>query len=207
MSGIDDFRGQLDVSRETLERLTELEALLRKWNAAINLVSPQTLSQVWTRHFLDSAQLFGLADPTPSLWGDLGSGGGFPGLVIGILARERWPEMQLVLVESDKRKCAFLLAAIRALDLRASIRAERIEATAPLGAKVLSARALAALPQLLDFAERHLAEDGVALFPKGNRWREEVALAQQSWSFTVETHPSKTEADAVILKIRGVQRV
>lgn len=207
MSGAEAFRGQVDVSRETVERLTELETLLRKWNAAINLVSPQTLAQVWTRHFLDSAQLFDLADRKPALWGDLGSGGGFPGLVIGVLAKERWPDMRLVLVESDKRKCAFLLAAIRALDLHASVRAERIEATAPLQAQVLSARALAALPQLLDFADRHLAEDGVALFPKGNRWRKEVALAQKSWSFTVETHPSKTEADAVILKIRGVQRV
>jgi len=207
MTGPEEFARQLDVSRETIARLVELEALLRKWNAAINLVSPQTLSQVWTRHFLDSAQLFELADQPPSLWADLGSGGGFPGLVIGVLAKERWPDMKLTLVESDKRKCAFLLAAIRALDLPATVRAERIEATAPLQAQVLSARALAPLAQLCGFAERHLATGGTALFPKGHRWRDEVASAQESWSFTFEAHPSMTEADAVILKIKGLHRV
>lgn len=207
MSEVETFAKRMDVSRETLTRLEKLEALLRKWNPAINLVSGQTLAQVWTRHFLDSAQLFDLAPASALTWADLGSGGGFPGLVVGVLALEKNPDLELTLVESDKRKAAFLLTAIRELGLSAHVRAERIEQAAPLNVEVLSARALAALPLLLEFSERHLRADGIALFPKGASWRDEVAQALQSWSFEYEALPSLTDADAVILKIKGLKRV
>ena len=205
MSGQDDFRRQFDVSRETIHRLEHLEALLRKWNPAINLVSQSTLSEVWTRHFLDSAQLLQMTGPSPQHWGDLGSGGGFPGLVVGILALEQAPDMRLTLVESDKRKAAFLLNAVRELQISATVAAVRIEALDPLGVEVLSARALAPLDVLLGFAKRHLLPEGVALFPKGKSWREEVALARQSWSFECEQKPSATDPDSVVLKIKGLQ--
>lgn len=207
MSGKEIFAQRVNVSRETLSRLEGLERLLRKWNAAINLVSANTLEQVWTRHFLDSAQIFELAPETAKTWVDLGSGGGFPGLVVGILAKEARPDLRLTLVESDKRKAAFLIAAIRELGLNAVVRAERIEAAAPQHADVLSARALAALPLLLEFTERHLSRNGVALFPKGETWREELAQAQQTWSFQVEALPSQTDTEAVILRIKGLSRV
>lgn len=204
---VDAFAGRVDVSRETLDRLSGLEALLQKWNPAINLVSAATLSEVWTRHFLDSAQLFDCAGAQVAHWADLGSGGGFPGLVVGVLAREKCPEMQLTLIESDKRKAAFLLNAARELGLKATVRADRIEKVTPLGADVLSARALAPLTKLLAFAERHLSPEGIALFPKGERWKEEVALAEASWSFTCEPRESLTDPQAVVLKIRGLKRV
>ncbi|PTV95278.1 16S rRNA (guanine527-N7)-methyltransferase [Rhodobacter aestuarii] len=207
MSGAELFQRHFDVSRETLDRLTTLEALLRKWNPAINLVSAQTLDDIWGRHFLDSAQLFHCIEETPASWADLGSGGGFPGLIIGILAKEKWPEMQLTLVESDKRKSAFLINAARELGLGLKVKPERIEKTAPLQADVVSARALAALPKLLEFAERHLGANGTAIFPKGERWKEEVALAEASWSFTSEPRESLTDPQAVVLKIRGLKRV
>lgn len=201
------FSQKVDVSRETLARLDRLEALLHKWNAAINLVSPSTLVQVWSRHFLDSAQLFDIPPEGVRHWVDLGSGGGFPGLVIAALALERRPGMRVTLVESDKRKSAFLIAAIRELRLSATVCAQRIEAVEPLEADVLSARALAPLPLLLNFAERHVASEGLALFPKGGRWRDELALAQQAWSFQSETLPSLTDAEAVVLKIKRLTRV
>ncbi|MBZ4022115.1 16S rRNA (guanine(527)-N(7))-methyltransferase RsmG [Rhodobacter sp. TJ_12] len=207
MSGAERFTAQIDVSRETLERLRTLETLLKKWNPAINLVSAQTLYDVWGRHFLDSAQIFQCIDAPPVSWADLGSGGGFPGLVIGILAKEKWPEMALTLVESDKRKSAFLINAARELGLGLKVKAERIEKVTPLQADVVSARALAALPKLLEFAAQHLGPDGTALFPKGERWKEEVALAQASWSFSCEPRTSLTDPQAVVLKIRGLERV
>ncbi|SOC06538.1 16S rRNA (guanine(527)-N(7))-methyltransferase RsmG [Rhodobacter maris] len=203
----ESFAARVNVSRETLDRLSALEALLQKWNPAINLVSAATLTEVWTRHFLDSAQLFDCIAGEVAHWADLGSGGGFPGLVVGVLAREKRPEMHLTLVESDKRKSAFLLNAARELGLKAVVRAERIEKVPPLGADVLSARALAPLPKLLEFAALHLSPGGIALFPKGERWKEEVALAEASWSFTCEPRESLTDPQAVVLKIRGLERV
>ncbi|PYF11880.1 16S rRNA (guanine527-N7)-methyltransferase [Rhodobacter viridis] len=207
MTGPELFAAHFDVSRETIQLLEQLEALLRKWNSAINLVSPNTLSEIWSRHFLDSAQLLDMLDTTPERWGDLGSGGGFPGLVVGVLAKERFPDMKLTLVESDKRKAAFLANAVRDLGIFAKVEPMRIEMLGPLHADVLSARALASLDLLLGFAERHLSPDGIALFPKGNRWREEVALAKQKWSFDCEQKPSATDPESVVLKIKGLQRV
>jgi len=206
-AGPEAFFERYDVSRETIVRLEKLEAVLRKWNPAINLVSPQTLDQIWTRHFLDSAQLLDIIPQPPQHWADLGSGGGFPGLVVCLLAAEKFPQMKTTLVESDKRKAAFLLTALRELGLKAEVLAARIEALPPLGADVLSARALAPLEQLLSFAERHLGPEGIAVFPKGNRWREEVALAQKTWSFSYEPKPSATDPDSVVLIIKGLQRV
>jgi len=204
---VEAFRATVDVSRETLDRLIAYEALLRKWNAAINLVSPQTLSQVWTRHFLDSAQIFALGPETARHWADLGSGGGFPGLVIAVLAAEKRPDLAVTLVESDRRKSAFLMTAARELCVSVTVKSERIEVLAPLQADILSARALAPLTDLLGFAERHLAPGGTCLFPKGARWREELAQACERWSFHHNPHPSETESEAVILQIDGVKRV
>lgn len=206
MTGPEAFANQVDVSRETIRLLERLEALLKKWNPAINLVSPRTLAEIWTRHFLDSAQILQSVAQAPQHWADLGSGGGFPGLVVGVLAKEQFPDMQLTLVESDKRKAAFLLNAVRDLGLSAVVADRRIESLDPLKADVLSARALAPLETLLSYAERHLSPTGIALFPKGNRWREEVAQAQQTWSFEVEPKPSATDPESVVLKIKGLHR-
>ena len=197
----------LNVSRETSERLDSYAALLGKWNPAINLVSKSSLADLQTRHFADSAQLLALCPPTARHWADLGSGGGFPGLVIAILAAESLPDLSVTLVESDCRKAAFLSAVVRETGIRATVVADRIESLAPLAADVLSARALAPLPQLLTFAEQHLAPKGRALFPKGATHRSEVAESLAEWRFDLREHPSKTDAHAVILEIEGVSRV
>ena len=196
----------LDVSRETLDRLEQYEALVRKWNPAINLVSPRSLTELRSRHIADSAQLCALGPRDRGIWADLGSGGGFPGLVVAILARELSPDLHTVLVESDRRKAAFLMTAARELDLSTRVLAERIEKLDPFGATVLSARALAPLAVLLGFAERHLAPEGICVFPKGETWRDELDEARKVWSFDLETHPSATDGAAQILILRGVKR-
>jgi 16S rRNA (guanine527-N7)-methyltransferase len=198
--------GGVDVSRETFEALKAYEALVRRWNPAINLVSKSTLPDLWTRHIADSAQVFGLAPPTAKSWADLGSGGGFPGLVVAILARELRPQLNVSLVESDLRKATFLRQAAQSLALPVTVHSERIESLEPLNADVLSARALSALPELLGFAVKHMHRSGVAIFPKGARYEDELAQARKAWDFDVDTQPSLSEGEAAILVIRNIHR-
>lgn len=200
------FLAARNVSRETMDRLRIYEALLRKWNPVINLVAKSTLEDIWSRHFLDSAQIYDLAPPTARSWADLGSGGGFPGLIVAILAAGEGRALTVTLVESDQRKAAFLMAAARELGLHLAVRAERIESLPPLNADVLSARALAPLDQLIGHAERHLSPQGVALFPKGANHAAEMKQALEKWQFSYETVQSVTDADAVIFQIVGVSR-
>lgn len=196
-----------NVSRETIERLELYESLIRKWNPKINLVSPGSLGVLWPRHFADSAQIFQMAPPSVAHWADLGSGGGFPGLVIAILAAEAKPGLRMTLVESDQRKAAFLAAAAHRLGVDADILAQRIETLPPLGADVVSARAVAPLDTLLGYAGRHLAPGGVALFPKGATAEAELARALEHWRFSYHKRPSKTDALGVVLIIGGISRV
>ncbi|MDF1854955.1 16S rRNA (guanine(527)-N(7))-methyltransferase RsmG [Pseudooceanicola sp.] len=195
----------LNVSRETIERLEAYVQILTKWNSSINLVSPATLNEVWSRHIVDSAQIFSLA-PWASKWADLGSGGGFPGLVIAILLGES-NDGSMILVESDQRKSAFLRTALRETNTKAQVVAERIEETAPLQADILTARALAPLTRLLTFTERHQRPGGVSIFPKGQSWRAEIEAAQAHWRFHYDAVPSKTNPDSVVLKVGDVARV
>lgn len=145
---------QLDVSRETSEKLSHFVALVEKWNKAVNLIGRSTVDSIWTRHVLDSAQLRTHLASQPRLWLDLGSGSGFPGIVVAIMAAYESPESRFVLVESDQRKATFLRTACRELKLSASVLAARIESLPPQKADVISARALAALPDLCALLRR-----------------------------------------------------
>lgn len=196
----------IDVSRETISRLEAYQALLLKWNKAINLVSRTTEEDFWTRHILDSAQLFRNLPDNALRWLDVGSGGGLPGLVVAIIAKEKRPDLRVTLVESDQRKSTFLRQAGRELDLSIDVLAERIESITPFKANVLSARALAPLSELLPLVSQHLEEDGVAILPKGERFREELKKAQSDWQFDVVVEPSMTDNAAKILTIRGLTR-
>jgi 16S rRNA (guanine527-N7)-methyltransferase len=195
----------LDVSRETEARLTAFVELVARWTPKINLISRSSLPDVWMRHIIDSVQVFTLAD-SGDLWVDIGSGGGFPGIVAAICAREARPDARFVLIESDQRKAAFLRTAIRELDLKAEVIAKRIGDAPPQGADILSARALADLAGLLEHAERHLAPGGTALFPKGESWQKELAAARRAWQFEAETITSLTNPNSVILCIKGISR-
>jgi 16S rRNA (guanine527-N7)-methyltransferase len=197
---------EFDVSRETFEKLEVFVALLEKWNPRINLVSRNSLQDVWTRHIADSIQVFRCTEQKKT-WADLGSGGGFPGMVAAIVAHEEWPDAEFTLVESDQRKAAFLRSAARETGIACVVLADRIESVAPLNSDVLSARALADLTTLLGFAERHLAKTGTALFQKGVTWKKELEAAQEEWSFQYDTINSQTEPGSVILKVKGISRV
>ncbi len=195
----------LDVSRETLDRLEAFAELVRKWNPKINLVSKRDLGELWERHIVDSAQVFQHAGEAMR-WVDLGSGGGFPGVVVAVLSAETYPEREFVFVESDQRKAVFLRTAAREINLNITILSQRIEQVEPLNADILSARALADLSALLGFADRHLSKDGVALFLKGARWKEEHSVAQRHWSYTCDAIRSTTNTAAAVLKIQDIAR-
>ena len=196
----------MTVSRETQLRLDTLKTLTLRWNKTINLVANSTLPNIWHRHFEDSLQLWEHRPHDAASWLDLGSGGGFPGLVVAALAAQDQPELEVVLVESDKRKAAFLLLAAQEMRLRVSVEAARLETLAAVGAQVVSARALAPLPALLGFACRHLAPSGTLLALKGARYKDEIAAASRTWEFECQVIPSKTDAAAAILKIRSIKR-
>ncbi len=201
----DAFQERFPVSRETLDRLNAYYGLLKAWNARINLVGKTTLDDAWSRHFADSAQLFDLAKGE-GRWVDIGSGAGFPGMVIAIMSAEAGLH-RVVLVESDQRKASFLRTVARELGLSVKVISRRIEDVEPLCADVLSARALAPLALLLGYAERHLSPDGQALFPKGEKAEAEIADALEQWRFDCEKHPSVTDARASVLSIGDISRV
>ena len=198
--------GGVDVSRETFEKLEAFAALVEKWTPKINLISRPSVANLWERHIVDSVQLFKLA-PEQGRWVDIGSGGGFPGVVIAILSAEQNANPRVTMVESDHRKCAFLRTAVRELGLSSVVISDRVENIPHLRAKIISARALADLNTLLGFANLHLAPDGVALFPKGERWRKEHEDAQRLWSYSCEPIKSGTNPSAAVLKIKDIARV
>ena len=196
----------LDVSRETMDSLRNLEAEVRKWTPKINLISRPSLYHLWTRHIVDSAQVF-LAAPNGQRWLDIGSGGGFPALPVAILARDQRPDLTVTMMESDQRKCAFLRTIIRQENLNATVICDRIEQADPFDADILSARALADLTTLLSFCDRHLHPHGTALLQKGESWEKEAEAAGYEWRFEQEVLTSLTEPRAVLMKIRNFSRV
>jgi 16S rRNA (guanine527-N7)-methyltransferase len=194
------------VSRETFERLLAFEKLFVKWAARINLTAPSTISEIWNRHILDSAQLVRLA-PDALDWVDLGSGGGFPGAVIAILMADK-PGGQVRLVESNNKKCAFLRAALSEIGLRPDVYPVRIE-TIIFGwrpPQVVTARALAPLSRLLALTEPWLSAGTRALFHKGEEYRGEIKLADDTWNLDLVEHPSMVDPCGVILDITGIER-
>lgn len=200
------FRQTFNVSRETMQRLEEHLALLEQWNAKINLVSRDSLANAWERHFADSAQLWRLRPAGARRWLDLGSGAGFPGLVIAALAADV-PGTEVHLVESDQRKAAFLGTVIRATGASATVHSERIEALPPMQADVVSARALAPLDRLLAMMERHRRPGGIGLFLKGASVHKEMAEAAVHWQFDHAIHRSLTDPRAAIVEIGATRRV
>ena len=195
-----------NVSRETIDDLRKFEELVLKWTKKINLVSSSDAAQIWDRHILDSIQIYSLAEKSGD-WLDIGSGGGFPGIVAAILSKGSGDERSFTLVDSDQRKCAFLRTVTREIGLDVEVLASRVEEMAPFNASVLSARAMDSLNSLLLHCERHLGAEGIALFPKGARWEQEHELAQQNWTYGFEAVPSMTNPNATILKIKELSRV
>lgn len=193
------MNGLPGVSRETNLRLTVLVETLERWQKAINLIGRSTVADIWARHIADSAQLTPLIPDSAKTLADLGSGGGFPGLVIAALR----PDLEITLIEADARKAAFLGEAARRMELARLPRIVigRIEAVAPVEADVVTARALAPLTQLLEWADRHRTDTAICLFHKGKDWQGEISEAMKVWDFSPQSITSVTNSDAVILRI------
>lgn len=203
----ESFSAAFAVSRETMSRLLTYESLLRKWQGAINLVAKSTLDDVWRRHFQDSAQLVALAPETATRWLDLGSGAGFPALVVAILLRVR-PGISMRLVESDERKCAFLREVIRLTEAPAIVHCCRIETFEPPAgweADVISARALAPLEKILPWASPFWGKATIGLFPKGQGVAGELTESAKNWIFEHEAIPSRSDPSGTVLKLRGLR--
>jgi len=198
----------MDVSRETLQRLESFAALLEHWNRAINLVGKNSLGDLWRRHILDSAQLLDLLPPAPGTRArvlvDLGSGAGFPGLILAILGAG-----SVHLVEADRKKAAFLRAAARETGTEVAVHNLRIEDLAPPAADVVTARALAPLSRLLAYAAPILgppARGGVALFPKGRSLDQELTDSRQKWMMRTEIFASRSDPEGRVVRLSGLAR-
>jgi 16S rRNA (guanine527-N7)-methyltransferase len=193
------------VSRETFDRLRAFEALFLKWNQHINLAAASTERELWQRHILDSAQLAALA-PDAGSWVDMGSGGGFPGLVLAFLLGER--DGFIHLIESNRKKAGFLQAAIAQFDLPARVVSRRIDdsyGSVPLP-EVVTARALAPLTVLCELAEPWLTQGARALFHKGRDYRCEIEESAHRWQFDLLEHRSAIDDASVVLDIRNLRR-
>ncbi|MGM0422223.1 MAG: 16S rRNA (guanine(527)-N(7))-methyltransferase RsmG [Pseudomonadota bacterium] len=197
--GATDFAAQTNVSRETLERLEIYAALLTKWQKKINLIAPGTVDEMWQRHFYDSAQLAAYIPQKSANLLDLGSGAGFPGLVMACMGCS-----SVTLIESDLRKTLFLKDVIRETGVKADVINARAE-TVEVRGDIITARALAPLDKLLSYAVPLLNHGGKCLFLKGETSKDELTTVRQSWQFSVVTHPSQTSDTGSILEISDLK--
>lgn len=189
------------VSRETLLKLQAFEQLVQKWNKRINLISSKSPEDIWSRHIVDCLELVELLPDCAHRYADLGSGGGFPGLVVAICRSD----LDISLVESDQRKAAFLRTVRRELGLSLDVVQSRIERVDCLQADVITARALAPMNILLEYVEHHTNRQGQAFLMKGEVWQSEVDVAKKNWSFRLIGHPSSTFDGSVILQVKDVE--
>ena len=198
------------VSRETLDRLVIYADLLQRWQKAVNLVAPSTLAEVWHRHFADSAQLAVLMPPAAARHADLGSGGGFPGLVLAIMLAERG-QPRSVLIESDERKCAFLREVARHTGIAVEIVTKRIEIAETrrmvATVDVVTARALAPLERLFGLCAQICTASTLGLFLKGRGVERELADARRTWRFEYRLVPSMTQEGAFVVQVRQLSPV
>lgn len=210
IGGPGDFTRAFGVSRETTDRLETYAGLLRRWQKTINLVAPRTLDDIWHRHFADSAQIYALIPRDADRLVDLGSGAGFPGMVLAIMAAgEPHSRLRVTLIESDTRKAAFLREVARTLGIAVDIIPARIESD-QIRAIVdridcVTSRALAPLPRLLELSSPFFASSTVGLFLKGRDVTSEIRDAERDWTFALHLQPSRTEADARIAVVTDLR--
>lgn len=199
-----NFEGLEIVPRGTISRLKIYQALLETWQKKINLISPQSLPHAWERHFKDSLQLLNYIPEKKASLIDLGSGAGFPGMVLGIA----WPEiLKVTLIESDRKKCIFLESVSRETQTPTKIFNSRIENSQEIQGDIITARGLAPLPLLFEYAFPFMKENSFCLFQKGKNVESEIETAQKKWKFSLEIFPSLTDSTASILKIEHLKRI
>ena len=199
--GPDDIREQIDVSRETFERLDRVIATLADWKDRKNLIGPSEWDHLWRRHVWDSLQLWPMIPANAAII-DLGSGGGFPGLPLACALTANGTG-HVTMIESVGRKCLFLRDAIANAGLAGSVHQGRIETAPVTNVEIVTARALAPLPKLLDLAAPWLRQGAAGLFHKGESWEEELTAAAAKWTFASQVIPSRSGA-GVILRLSEV---
>ena len=197
-----EFAETAHVSRETLARFQTYAALLAKWTRAINLVAASTIDDLWRRHFWDSAQLQPLIGPSARTILDIGSGAGFPGLVLAILN----PERTVHLCESDQRKAAFLREVARATETNVTVHAQRIEALEPFATDLITARALAPIAEILGFCEKFINPSTQFLLLKGRQAHKELTDAKKIWNIDAAVHKSRSDDSGLIVQITKASR-
>lgn len=200
--GIDEAVQDLNVSRETLAALSLIVSELHEWRQKMNLIGPREANHIWRRHVFDSLQLSQIIPPTARIV-DLGSGAGFPGLVLAALAASRGG--YVTMIESVGKKCTFLREVVKKAGLPATVLNERVEKVNDVTAEYVTARAFAPLPMLLNYAAPWLETGAIGVFPKGRRWQEELTQASDCWTFAHEVIPSHS-GDGSVLKIWEVSR-
>ena len=198
------FVKSLNVSRETLNGFYEYETLLSKWNEKINLVSKNTLVDIWERHFLDSGQIIKHVEASGKRWVDVGSGAGFPGLVVALLLRDRKIDCDLVLVEKNSKKGFFLNEVIRKLNLSVEVVNENIDNLEPLNADILTARAFSELNNLIEIAFRHRKKEGICIFLKGENYRIELDKTLNYWFFDYDIVDSLSSSSGKIIRVKKI---
>ena len=199
-----EFVKSLNVSRETLNGFYEYETLLSKWNEKINLVSKNTLVDIWERHFLDSGQIIKHVEASGKRWVDVGSGAGFPGLVVALLLRDRKIDCDLVLVEKNPKKGFFLNEVIRKLNLNVGVVNDNIYSLDFLNADILTARAFSELNNLIEITFRHRKKEGICLFLKGENYRIELDKTLNYWFFNYDIVDSISCSSGKIIRVKKI---
>ena len=199
-----EFVKSLNVSRETLNGFCEYETLLSKWNEKINLVSKNSLVDIWERHFLDSGQIIKHVEASGKRWVDVGSGAGFPGLVVALLLRDRKIDCDLVLVEKNPKKGFFLNEVIRKLNLNVEVVNDNIYTLKRMNADILTARAFSELNNLIEIAFRHRKNEGICLFLKGENYRKELDKTLNYWFFDYDIFNSLSNPSGKIIREKNI---
>ena len=204
---MENFCLKYDVSRETFLKLKSYQQLLSEWQGKFNLISNSTLDTAWERHFLDSAQLFKFIPKNAKVMFDFGSGAGFPGLVLAIMANEKTPYLKINLVEATTKKTLYLNFVKEQLGINVNIINDRIEKIIPQRADIITSRALASLEELFQYVYKFCSRQTVCIFPKGKKYSEEISEASKEWSFDCRIVPSEVSEEGVVLVITKIKKL
>lgn len=196
-----------DVSRETFDKLEQYEASLSEWQQKFNLVSNSSLEDAWNRHFLDSVQIFKFIPEDAKTLYDFGSGAGFPGMVLAVIAGEKTPYLKISLIESIGKKTLYLNEVKNITRVNVDVLNQRIENIAPKKVDVITSRAMASLKELLEYTNKFFSKKTKCIFLKGRSYAEEINEAKKTWSFNFEVVKSQTSDEGVILIITNLLRL
>ncbi len=202
-----NFCDTYNVSRETFDKLKHYQSMLIEWQSKFNLVSSSTLDDAWNRHFLDSVQLFQYIPNQAKVLYDFGSGAGFPGMVLSIMANEKMPDLQVSLIESTTKKTLYLNAVKSETNTNVTILNDRIENLQLPKADVITSRAMASLTELLGYAYKFCKKESVCIFPKGKKYAEELSEAHKRWKFKCQIVASTQSDEGKILIITNLSKV